>query len=210
MVKLKSETMTHVLKVLLWALVAMGGLDVASMLVYASDYEAFLDHVYPFYGFTEVFSYYLYLVVVVVYLIWIYRVHMDLQTRIPRFPRSPGMALVCMMVPLYNLYGIPSIYQTIGNQYLRYPRLQEDGRLIRMLAIPLLLFILVCNVMNRYIARTDVLSDGLLVISSILQFMLYFIFLQLCLKVSRGLSHTVVAADESLEAESAQTETPAM
>lgn len=196
MVKLKSELMTQVLKILLWALVALGGLDAASMFVYASDYEAFLEFIYPFYGFIEIVAYYLYFIVVIVYLIWVYRIHMDMQARFPRFFRSPGMALVCTMVPVYNLYGIPSIYRTIGREYMNNPRLQKLGRTIHRLGIPLLLLLLLVGYTNRYIAGVEELDDGLLLWSSFLQLVLYVVFLQLCLKVSQGLEDTTIRMDK--------------
>lgn len=203
MVKLKSETMTHVLKMLLWALVALGSLDAASMIVYASDYEAFLDFIYPYYGFIDVVSYYLYFIIVVVYLIWIYRVHMDMQSRFPRFFRSPGMALVCTMVPFYNLYGIPSIYRTIGREYMNNLRLQKLGRTIHRLGIPLLLLLMLTGYTNRYIAGTAEVADGLLLWSSFLQLALYVVFLQLCLKVSQGLEDTTIPVVEPVQDEQA-------
>jgi len=199
LLKLKSELVSNVLKILLWALVFLQSLELASMLVYVSSYDAFMDNLYEIYGFILLLIRYLYIIVIVVYLIWIYRVHMDMQSRFPMFDRSPGMSLVFNMVPLFNLYGVPAVYIAIGNQFATHPQLRDKGRFIRALALPLLISFLVSYFLNQYIKLVDEVSDGTLLLSSIAQFGLYCIFLQLCLKISQGLEKTVVSSSAPID-----------
>src|SRR3569832_1249657 len=94
--KLKSETMSHVLKILLWVLVALAAIDVAFTVTYAIDVDAFIDNLNPFYGFENIMTAILNFIIIVIYLIWIYRVHMDLNRLFLEYPRSPSSALICM------------------------------------------------------------------------------------------------------------------
>ncbi|MBB3112403.1 hypothetical protein FHS18_004504 [Paenibacillus phyllosphaerae] len=193
--KLKSETLSNVLKILLWVLVGLACADLAGSIVYAASLEAFSIYVYDFYGFIEIVSAILYYVVAIVYLIWIYRVHMDLNALFPHFTRSPGMSLASMLVPVYNLYGIPSIYSTIGRWYQEHTDgAKQDGRWIARLAAPLLLFTMVTNVLNRIVSQVDELSGSLFLTLSLSTFILYAIFLTLCIQVTRGLQTARIEA----------------
>ncbi|MCM3628476.1 hypothetical protein M3194_14005 [Paenibacillus glycanilyticus] len=186
--KLKSELLSSVLKILLGVLVGVAFVDCASSVVYALSYEAFTDYVYGIYGIVEIVSTILYYIVIIIYLIWIYLVHKDLNALFPSFARSPGQALVCMLIPVYNLYGIPSIYRRIGRCYLEETKgAKKEGRWLCSLAAPLLLFMLTSNGLNNVVNRAEVLSESLFVILSLATLILYMIFLVICIQVSRGL-----------------------
>lgn len=186
--KLKSEMLSNLLKMLLWPLVILAALDLAAMAARAVDYDFFADYLYPAYGFMSILLAVLYSIIIVVYLIWLYRVHMDLNRLFPSFPRGPGGALACMLIPFYNLYGIPSIYMTIGTHLETETgqRVRKQGRWVRGLAVPLLLAIMIDNGLSRAVNRIDEPSDALLVSSSIFSLVAYTIFLLLCIFVSEG------------------------
>ncbi|MBW5448945.1 hypothetical protein GE107_23170 [Cohnella sp. CFH 77786] len=186
--KLKSEMMSNVMKILLWPLIVLAVVDVLFMAVYAIDLEVFAEYVFPFYGFENTVAVVLYYIVIILFLIWIYRVHMDLNLLFPRFPRTPGGSLACIMVPFYNFYGIPSVYNMIGTHFLtETTRLRKEGRWVRGLSVPLLIFMLGTNGLNRVIRGADEPSDTLLLSESISSLTLYAIFLILVLMVSQGL-----------------------
>jgi hypothetical protein len=63
---------------------------------------------------------------------------MDLNQLFIRYPRSPGTALACIMVPFYSFYGLPSTYRIIGSHYLHEPKgIEKQGKWIHGLAVPL-------------------------------------------------------------------------
>ncbi|WP_336788663.1 hypothetical protein [Paenibacillus sp. MMO-177] len=186
--KLKSETLSNVLKLLLWVLVGLACADLVSTIVYTASLDAFTAYIYDFYGFIEIVSSVLYYIAAVVYLIWIYCVHLDMKTLFPSFARSPGKSLACILIPVYNLFGIPSIYRMIGRWYLEDTGgAKKEGRWICSLALPLLLFLMLSNGLGRMVNQADELSGTMLLILSFVTLILYMIFLILCLQVSRGL-----------------------
>lgn len=190
MAALKSDFFSKLLKMLLWVLTGFGVLELLSMIVYAIDIDFFVDWVYNGYGVIDIMGTAAYYICAIVYLIWIYRVHMDLQHIFPRYPRTPGKALVAILVPFYNLYGIPSTYSLIGNHYLQETSvLKREGTWISRLAVPLLLVIYASNAVSRMINRADEeIATGVLLADSIIRCVSYIIFLAICIFVSRGLN----------------------
>lgn len=162
--------------------------DLVSTIVYAVNLNAFSTYIYEFYGFIEIVSSVLYYIAAVIYLIWIYCVHLDMKALFPSFARSPGKSLACILIPVYNLFGIPSIYRMIGRWYLEdTDGAKKEGRWICGLALPLLLFMMLSNGLGRYVNQADELSGSMILILSFVTLILYMIFLILCIQVSRGL-----------------------
>ncbi|MBO7746241.1 DUF4328 domain-containing protein [Paenibacillus sp. MWE-103] len=190
MIALKSDLFSFVLKILLSALVALSAGDLCLSMIYVADYGLFNDHFYPAYGFVELISTILYIVIAIIFLIWIYRVHMDLNRLYLRYPRTPAEALLGMIIPLYNLYGIPSTFMRIGSRYQSTPALRRAGGWISGLAVPLVLLTLVSGFTNQAVAGADDVSGTLLFASSLISFAVYVIYLALALLVSRGLHYT--------------------
>lgn len=185
---LKSETMSNVLKIMLWVLVSLSVVDLAFSVVYVRDYDLFYDRIYPVYGLVETMFVVLYYVIIVIFLIWIYRVHMDLNRLFLQYPRSPGKALACVLIPVYSLYGIPSTFRRIGHAFRNgITGFQNQGQWIHDLGAPLIILIYVSNIINRAIARADEVSDPLMLSDSIVNFVLYSIFLTLTIQISKGL-----------------------
>ncbi|NBD27179.1 DUF4328 domain-containing protein [Paenibacillus glycinis] len=184
---LKSELMTFVLKILLAALVALAAADLVFSTVYMMDEELFRERLVAVYGFVDSVSAVLYIIIIVVYLIWIYRVHMDLNRLYLQYPRTPGSALACMLIPVYNLYGQPSTFRLIGSHYQRTAALRKTGQWIQGLAVPLVIIMSASNVLGRFVANADEIPGSILFASSLITFVTYSLFLALCLLVSKGL-----------------------
>ncbi|WP_373232956.1 hypothetical protein [Cohnella sp.] len=209
---LKSELLSNVLKILLWVLLSLSAMDLVGTLIYSTNIDFYLEYVYSINNFLLLLSIVLYLVIIVVYLIWIYRVHMDLNNLFVNYPRSPGMSLVCMMVPFYNFYGIPSIYMRIGEFYSQYTSgLDKQGRWISRLAVPLMLSLFVLSGLNRTISNADgEPSTGLWFALGVAELITYSIFLIVCFQVSQGLKimQTKQAASMSNTETSADWDSP--
>jgi hypothetical protein len=76
--KLKSEMISNILKIMLWALVTLTTLSLIATVIYTIDSSFYMDSIYPINSFIDSLSTMLYILIIVIYLIWIYRVHMDL------------------------------------------------------------------------------------------------------------------------------------
>lgn len=168
----------------------MAAVDLICSSVYMIDADLFIKYFYSIYGFVDIVSVVLYYIIMTIYLIWVYRVHMDLNRLYLQYPRTPGSALACMMIPFYSFYGLPSTYQLIGSHYQRTAALRKTGQWIQGLSIPLLIFMIATNILNRVVARADEVSGALLFASSFISLILYVIFLTLCILVFKGLSST--------------------
>lgn len=199
--KLKSEMLSNLLKILLWVLVALGTASFLAIIVFWIDVDVFIEHVYPLAGIIDISSAYLYYIDVVIYLIWIYRVHMDLNRLFPRYPRTPGGALSCIMVPVYSLYGVPSVYLTIGTHFqTETSKLRKEGRWVSGLAVPLLILLICANFLNQSVKRMEEPSAALLFSATFANMILYVVFLMLCLKISEGLRRVNDSRNENLHA----------
>jgi len=57
------------------------------------------------------------LAVVIVLLMWAYKIHEDLNRIFDTYPISPGMGLVSVLIPIYNLYGLWHIFMTMHRHF---------------------------------------------------------------------------------------------
>ncbi len=187
---LKSEIMSKVLTIMLLVLVAFSAINLISTIVYAIDLNLYIDYVYSIDGFVNILSVVIYYIILVIYLIWIYRVHMDLNTLFPHYPRTPGKSLVCMMVPFYSFYGIPSTYSKIGEHLQKIPSARKQGFNITGLTAPLIIFFLLSWGLNRVISKSGAdPSSTLLLIFGVVELITHSVYLALCINVSRGLKN---------------------
>jgi hypothetical protein len=195
---LKSELMSSVLKILLGVLITLSVMDLIGTIVYSNNVNFYLDYIYSINNFILLIKTVLYYVIVVIYLIWIYRVHMDLNNLFVNYSRSPGMSLVCMMVPFFNFYGLPSTYLRIGKYYRQETTgLERQGQWIRGLIITLILCFIVLSRLNWAIKNAEG-EPGIayLFATGITELITYSIFLYLCILVSQGVkqihSHKII------------------
>lgn len=185
--KLYSEIWSNVLKILLWAMVGLSAVSLVTTIIYAIDIDLYLDYAYSYDGFIDVFSSVLYYIIIVVFLIWIFRVHMDLKELFPFFTRSPGMSLACMMIPGFNIYGIPSTYLRIGDQLQAVTATNKHGKYISTLAVPLIIIFYVNNIFTRVLVKDSYPSDTQLLTQNSLLILTYVIYLVLVIQISSGL-----------------------
>lgn len=188
----KSLMISNILIILLWAMLVCGAISLIGTIVAAIDADFYLDRVYTVDGFVGMTSAWLYYIVIFVYLVWVYRVHMDLNALFPRYPRSPGAAIACMIVPLYNLYGIPSTYSLIAGSFSNDSvSARTQGRRIRLLVVPLFVGVLASRALNSAIRRNidEGASTTLWLIVGAVDLLTYGVYLTITLLVSRGLSN---------------------
>ncbi|WP_256253204.1 hypothetical protein [Paenibacillus sp. UNC496MF] len=184
------------LKILLSALVALSAADLCFSAIYMIDYDLFNDHLYPASDFVESISGILLAVILIVFLIWIYRVHADLNRLFLQYARKPIVALLCVIIPIFNFYGLPSTFLHIGSRYQRTPALRKAGGRISGLAVPLILLELVTVPLNRAMSGTEDVPGALMFAYSLVSFATHVIYLALTLLVSRGLHHVHARAGE--------------
>ncbi|BBI31036.1 hypothetical protein [Cohnella abietis] len=186
---LKSEMLSKILTILLWILTAFSVLSLLTTIVYVSDLDLYITYVYSLDGFIEVFSYPFYFIVVIVYLIWIYRVHMDLNTLFSYYPRTPGGSLVCMLLPIYNFYGIPSTFNILGEHLKRIPAAQKQGLSIKGLAAPLIIFFLGGRWLKQLVNNHPDVDSTVLVLTFAVDVILNIVYLVICMRVAKGLTN---------------------
>lgn len=184
---LKSEFLSKLLKILLLPILVFKLVDFLSSIVISQSTDWFLTYINPFYGFLNVVASVANVIVIILFLIWIYRVHMDLNRLIVTYSRSPGMALACVMIPFFNFYGIPSNYFIMGNHFKEESiQLRKEGRWISGLAVPVILFSIIGNVLTRSL-NADEANAMLMISASAFNLIVIGIYYALCHFVSNGL-----------------------
>ncbi|WP_308637957.1 hypothetical protein [Paenibacillus silvisoli] len=185
--KLKSETLSYVLKTLLGVLLVLAVLDLAGSLVYAASESFYAEHLMDWNDKISLTLAVLYLAVIVIYLVWIYVVHGDLNRLIPDYPRSPGKSLACMLIPIYNFYGVPSTFMIMGNQAQAHA-IHKEGKRISGLAFPLILLFFMKYASNRLInGNIDEPSSALYIFDGVVTVTMYAVFYSLTVSIAQAL-----------------------
>ncbi|RAP74912.1 hypothetical protein [Paenibacillus montanisoli] len=185
--KLKSERMSALLKIMLGALVVLSLLDLAGSFAYAASESFYADYVMSINDKISFLLAVLYLIILVIYLIWIYRVHADLNRLIPGYPRSPVKSLACMLIPIYNFYGVPSTFYIMGSHFQKND-IQKQGRSISALSIPVIILFFMKYASNRLInINIDEPSASLYIFDGLISATMYFIFYRLTVSIARAL-----------------------
>lgn len=189
LMKLKSEMVSNILKIMLCVLVALNVLNLIGTLIYSMNVSFYMDYAYSINGFINLMSVSLYYIIIIIYLIWIYRVHMDLNNRFARYPRSPGMSIICMILPFFSFYGLPSTFSIIGKYYLQaIAGVEKQGRWVRRLAVPLIICIIAVWILNKLTTQSgENTSAALLIGANLTELITHAVFLALCIFVSQGL-----------------------
>lgn len=198
--QLKSEMMSTILQIMLWALIILTTLTLIANAIFVIDSSFYMSSIYSINSFMNSVSTVLYIIILVIYLIWIYRVHMDLNASFPNYPRSPVAALACNMIPLFSFYGLPSTYLMIGQHFQHETTgVEKQGRYISGLSFPLVICFVVLYILNRLVARASgEESNTLLLTSGVFELITYIVYLSLCILVSQGLKQNNINHNTAL------------
>jgi len=189
MKKLHSEVLSNTLTILLIILVSLNVLSVLSTVIYMIDEDAYFDYFSNLDGIVGLFALIMGVIVVIIFLVWIFRVHMDMWSLFPFFSRSPGMALACVMIPIFNFYGIPSVYYRIGKELGSQPRSSKQGTAIQALIAPLVIVYFFSVVTNNYVRKEVDPSVAIILVSVVASTILASMYLALVLTIARGLKN---------------------
>jgi ribosomal protein S27E len=105
------------------------------------------------------------LVSLVIDLVWMYRVHRDLDKLYPGYKISPGQAVARLLIPVYNFWGIWSVFATLsGKLRQEVGKVREQGSTLYTLLIALYVGV-VCEIVFHVLGRTSQawsLTNGML------------------------------------------------
>ncbi|REE56281.1 hypothetical protein A8990_16618 [Paenibacillus taihuensis] len=183
--KLRSEVLSNVMRIMLAILVAVAVLDLIGSLIYAFSESFYLDSVHSLFSMISIIKVVLYYTMCIVYLVWIFKVHVDLNQLILKYPRTPGGALAAMLIPFYNFYGLPSTFSRMGAQLEERSYTAAIGRKISTLTVPLIILFLFNYVLGRLMQQTG--ESFLFVLGSVVSLALSIVYLLLTRYVSQGL-----------------------
>ncbi|MFC5402561.1 DUF4328 domain-containing protein [Cohnella soli] len=199
--KLYSELTTNIMKLMLIILIAVAAVSTLATLAYIIDIDFYIDYAYDVDNFAGIMQLVIFYINLIVFLVWIYRVHVDMKSLFPNHSRGPGGALACVMIPIYNLfYGISSTFLRIGKSMQSLPAASTPGRIIGVLAIPLTIIIWVTNAVERSVQRQDSPNEYVLLLSGILDIVLFTVYLTICLQVALGLRQALSSRIATTEA----------
>jgi len=194
-VALKSEWVSKLFKTLLIAFIVLRTVDFIAVISYTPNFDVSLTYLFSRYEFMNNVYFMNHITVIIVFVIWIYRVHMDLNALFPRYTRSPGMALACVTIPLFNFYGIPSNFLRIGSHFqTESSRTLREGQWVSGLAVPQLIVIFFANPVTQYAVRVEA-NESLIVVVAFMNLLITVIYLILTVLISQGLS--IVSANRT-------------
>ncbi|MCX6831942.1 MAG: DUF4328 domain-containing protein [candidate division Zixibacteria bacterium] len=95
------------------------------------------------------------LISLVIALVWMYRVHKDLDKLYPGYAISPGQAIARLLIPIFNFWGIWSVFAALSGKLRReVGKVQELGSTIYILLIALYIGF-VCDIVFYVLGRTS-------------------------------------------------------
>lgn len=203
--KLKNKTLGNVLKAFLIVGIIFNGLLVITTFFYSFKYEVF-ERIILFDQIFSMFSGIALLLSIIFYLIWIAIVHGDLRKLDPYYPIKPVGALLRILVPIYNIYGLWNIYSTMSNYFNQFPDLQKKGdSLYRLIPYYYLLYI-VSNIFNELVSNR-LAGDTLIFISYVCDFVVMITFV-LITKTILSAFHIIETDIDNYMEEERQPQTP--
>lgn len=154
--KVKSERTGKFLFLLLLVGLIGSSLSFVCSTIHAWNEDYYFDYIEWIDVSLSLFTLGIALLSVIFFLIWIFRVHRDFRDITTDYPITPGGALRRIMIPLYNIVGMWSVYSSMA----RYLVKQDDESMKHgqklMGLIPFYYFgQMVYNGLNRAMVRND-------------------------------------------------------
>lgn len=150
---LKSETTGNVLKIFLWASIALASIIFVTTLIYTINYDFYLQiaSIDVFLGF--IFGI-VFIMLGFIYLIWLFKIHKDLKSMNPAYPITPWGAIARVLIPFYNLVGLWSVYSTMDRHFKKYDDTKSSGSRL-MIYVPIYYVLhLGVNGLDRLLTRS--------------------------------------------------------
>ncbi|WP_134687398.1 DUF4328 domain-containing protein [Brevibacillus migulae] len=163
-------------------------------LAYAIDPEWFLDYVETVEIGISILSIFLLIVTFALFFIWIFRVHRDFKQISDSYPVTPWGALARILIPIYNLVGLWTIYRDMAHFLIarESKELRSQGWKLKSM-IPYYYFpIFVQNILNRIIFRSDERLAILEIVAFGVDIFLNMMYIRMVVLISKG----IVAANE--------------
>ncbi|SHM76738.1 hypothetical protein [Gracilibacillus kekensis] len=113
--KLNSKSIGKILSVFLWGVIILNGVGLINTYLFAFHYNIYLN-IMTFDHFINIFLGVSFLILVILYLIWLYKIHIDLNHFSIQYPISPLAAVLRVIIPIYNLWGMWNVYSTMAKQ----------------------------------------------------------------------------------------------
>jgi hypothetical protein len=165
--KQRSRVSGNILLILLWVGLVLSAISFVSMLHYVYFFDFYYQYLSSFDDFISSFNFILYYITIIVFLVWIINVHRDLKAYDSTYPISSAGALLRILVPVVNIWGLWNTFSTLS-RFIKKRLLGEieEGRKLFIL-IPFLYMTLFSNyILTRLILREpENTSDALLFVA---------------------------------------------
>ena len=111
----------------------------------------------------------------IIFLIWIFKVHADLRKINPEYRISPGGSLARILIPFYNIYGYWSVFSTMADYFKEQSNIKNIGNRLALMIPFFYILLLGTQLLNRRAASGMVMSDHMVMITVLLEFLLVII-----------------------------------
>ncbi|WP_165763797.1 hypothetical protein [Halalkalibacter urbisdiaboli] len=186
--RLVSNSIGKVLRIFLWTTIIIGGIALINTYFY-TFHQNIYESILPFDQFITLFFNGISFILIVLYLIWIYKVHLDLNHFYIKYPISPSGALLRILIPIYNIWGMWNIYSTMARQFeTRHVTKELANQLSRYIPYYFVLYFISRFVMEILIGSASETIIGVIwLIASVVELVLPVFYLLIVQTVTKAL-----------------------
>jgi hypothetical protein len=177
----KSKGVGNILLLFLWVGLILSIFSLATTVPYVYAYDFYYHYLASVDHFVSSFNFVLYYITVIIFLVWMYRIHTDIIRTLPNYNVTPGGALIRLMVPFVNIWGLWNTFSNLSRLFkaTELGSYRAGARLY--LLIPFLYLTLYStSILNRYILREpEFVGDTLIAVTVTLEVGMSLVFLMM-------------------------------
>lgn len=134
-------------------------------------------------------------ITVLLFVVWMFQLHGDMEQRFNRYPIGSGQALLQMLIPIYNFWGIWNIYATLANAFQLRSSTVEKGREIRSLLPWLFVIAFIANAASRS-SGSGLATSTSMAAGSVSDCLLVLLWLRMTFLIRSGLERLAIEPPE--------------
>lgn len=172
---LTNQSIGNVLRTFLIIAMVTSGINIVTTFFYAYLYYEVYGEIASLDQVVVIADILIWYIACIIFLIWIFKVHADLRKINPEYRISPGGSLARILIPFYNIYGYWSVFSTMADYFKEQSNIKNIGNRLALMIPFFYILLLGTQLLNRRAASGMVMSDHMVMITVLLEFLLVII-----------------------------------
>lgn len=172
---LTNQSIGNVLRTFLIIAMVTSGINIVTTFFYAYLYYEVYVEIASLDQVVVIADILIWYIACIIFLIWIFKVHADLRKINPEYRISPGGSLARILIPFYNIYGYWSVFSTMADYFKEQSNIKNIGNRLALMIPFFYILLLGTQLLNRRAASGMVMSDHMVMITVLLEFLLVII-----------------------------------